>query len=336
MAVPVWTLPLLAEADLGTPARAALVAAMVAGVVLLCFGARMLRPAVVLAMIVAGFVLAIGLSRAFVPDLPLWIAAIVGAILGLLAGALLYRPAVATISAFTGAAIGALVAWSIIAAGSLEAAPRELGHALVSTQREIAPPGEGERAGMAILSVLSGPGDAAPAPAANSEPQQLRHAADEAAARTADAARPVGERLLRDASATVVRATTRLRSAIDGTAPAYRTLMLASVAAGALVGFLAGLLATTTVARVLTSFAGAWLLLVSALPLLALQGYEPMPADARIWLVTLACIAILGYAAQARIFAAGARGGSRTGAKPAKAAEPAPTPAPAPDAAAAR
>jgi hypothetical protein len=58
------------------------------------------------------------------------------------------------------------------------------------------------------------------------------------------------------------------------------------------------MLATTTVARVLTSFAGGWLLLGATLPLMALHGFEPMPDDARAWLVTLAAIAALGTVAQ--------------------------------------
>jgi hypothetical protein len=59
-----------------------------------------------------------------------------------------------------------------------------------------------------------------------------------------------------------------------------------------------GLLATTLVARILTSLAGAWLLVVGALPLLAIHGYEPMPTGARGWLVVLVSIAILGTLAQ--------------------------------------
>ena len=94
------------------------------------------------------------------------------------------------------------------------------------------------------------------------------------------------------------RAADRVELAFQETAPAYRTLLTASIAAGAVAGFLMGLLATTLVARILTSLAGAWLLVVGALPLLAMHGYEPMPTGARGWLVVLVSIAILGTLAQ--------------------------------------
>jgi hypothetical protein len=94
------------------------------------------------------------------------------------------------------------------------------------------------------------------------------------------------------------RAADRVELAFQETAPAYRTLLTASIAAGAVAGFLMGLLATTLVARILTSLAGAWLLVVGALPLLAMHGYEPMPTGARGWLIVLVSIAILGTLAQ--------------------------------------
>lgn len=295
---------LLAEATLGAPAKGALVTSMVVAVLLLIFGARLLRPAVVLALMLTGFVIAVVVARNQLPEVPLWIAAAVGAVAGLVAGALLYRPAVGIVAGGVGAAIGALVAWAVIAGGSLDTAPRDLGHALVDSPREVSTEGEGERAGLEILHVLAGPHDGADAAAAPQEHRSLAAAASDAAARTADAALPVGERLLRDAADTVARANGRLRTAIDNIAPAYRTLLLAAAAAGAIAGFLAGLIATTTVARILTSFAGAWLLLVTALPLLALHGYEPMPADARVWLVTLAVLALLGVITQSVLGAA--------------------------------
>ena len=48
---------------------------LLASTLLLLAGARILRPAVVLAVMLAGFVLAVVGARAFVPGLPLWIAA---------------------------------------------------------------------------------------------------------------------------------------------------------------------------------------------------------------------------------------------------------------------
>lgn len=293
--------PVLAEAVLAAPAKFALVATMVTGTLLLLAGARLLKPAVVLAVMLAGFVLAVVGARMFLPQLPLWIAAAAGAVLGLLVGALLYRPAVATVAGAVGATVGALVAWTIVSGGSLDTQPRDLGHALVSSPREAATPGDGERAGLRILAVITGEGVNVPPVEPGASASET---ADRAAAAGADAATPVGERLLHGAADIAGRASDRARSAVGGVAPAYRTLFMACTAAGAAIGFLGGLVATTLVARILTSFAGAWLLLIGALPLLALHGHEPMPADARAWLVTLAVLALAGTIIQARIGAA--------------------------------
>ena len=293
--------PLLAEVALAAPAKFALVATMVTGTLLLLAGARLLKPAVVLAVMLAGFVLAVVGARMFLPQLPLWIAAAAGAVLGLLVGALLYRPAVATVAGAVGATVGALVAWTIVSGGSLDTQPRDLGHALVASPREAATPGDGERAGLRILAVITGEGITVPAVEPGTSAAET---ANRAASAGADAAAPVGERLLHGAADIAGRASDRARSAVGGVAPAYRTLFMACTAAGAAIGFLGGLVATTLVARILTSFAGAWLLLIGALPLLALHGHEPMPADARAWLVTLAVLALVGTVAQARIGAA--------------------------------
>ena len=93
-----------------------------------------------------------------------------------------------------------------------------------------------------------------------------------------------------------------------------------SIAAGAIIGLMAGLIATTIVARVLTSCAGAWLLLVGSLPLLAMHGHEPLPHDARSWLITIASLALAGTIAQSYL-------GASTGTKRApRRAKPDPEP----------
>jgi hypothetical protein len=275
---------ILAETDATPAARGVLVALMVLGTALLLFGARLLRPAVVLAAMFVGFLGAIVTARALLPGTPLWIAAAVGAVAGLIAGALIYRPTIGIMAAIVGSAVGALVAFAIMAGGSLDTAPRDLGHALVVSPRETARPGEGERAGIHLLAILNG-----------------HDGTDGTLSDAADAALPAGDRLLRSAVDVTHRAAARVGSAYRETAPAYRTLLAASVGAGALAGFLAGILATTLVAQVLTSFAGGWMLLVGLLPLLALHGLDPMPPDARVWLVTLASLAVVGTIAQSAL-----------------------------------
>ncbi len=279
------TTPLLAALEPG--ARGTLVGLMVAGVLLVLFGARLLRPAVVVAAMAVGFLGAVVTARAMLPAVPLWAAAATGAVAGLVAGAMLYRVAVGLAAATVGATAGALVAFAIMAGGSLDTAPRSLNHALVDTPPTAIRPGDGNRAGLRIVSILDAQDAAQPS-----------GAADTAVAAAADAALPVGERALRRTAAVARAGVDRASAAYRETAPAYRTLLSGSIAAGAIAGLLAGMLATTTVARVLTSFAGGWLLLGATLPLTALHGFEPMPDDARAWLVTLAAIAALGTVAQ--------------------------------------
>ena len=277
--------PLLAALEPG--ARGTLVGLMVAGVLLVLFGARLLRPAVVVAAMAVGFLGAVVTARAMLPAVPLWAAAATGAVAGLVAGAMLYRVAVGLAAATVGATAGALVAFAIMAGGSLDTAPRSLNHALVDTPPTAIRPGDGNRAGLRIVSILDAQDAAQPS-----------GTADTAVAAAADAALPVGERALRRTAAVARAGVDRASAAYRETAPAYRTLLSGSIAAGAIAGLLAGMLATTTVARVLTSFAGGWLLLGATLPLMALHGFEPMPDDARAWLVTLAAIAALGTVAQ--------------------------------------
>lgn len=290
------TLPgLLAVADVSPSARAILVAVMVAGTLLILFGAKLLRPAVVLAAMFVGFLGAVITARALLPGMPLWGAAAVGAVAGLLAGSLLYRPTVGAAASIVGATIGALVAFAIMAGGSLDTAPRDLNHALVINPREVGRPGEGNRAGMRLLEILNGT-DATPA-------TQRSHEG-------IDAAAPAGERMLRATVDVAHRASDRVNAAYEQTAPAYRTLLTGSIAAGAIIGLMAGLIATTIVARILTSCAGAWLLLVGALPLLAMRGYEPLPHDARTWLVTIGSLALVGTIVQS--YLGGSTGTTRT------------------------
>jgi hypothetical protein len=281
--------PLLAALDPG--ARGTLVALMVIGTLLVLFGARLLRPTVVVAAMAVGFIGAIVTARALVPTVPLWAAAAVGAVAGLLAGAMLYRVAVGTAASIVGATAGALVAFAVMAGGSLDTAPRSLNHALVDTPPSAIRAGDGNRAGMRLVTIIDADdADAWRTAAAGGSPEAA-----------ADATLPIGERALRRTAAVARTGLDRAGRAYRETSPAYRTLLTGSIAAGAVAGLLAGMLATTMVARILTSFAGGWLLLGGLLPLLALHGQEPMPDDARAWLVTLGAVAALGTFAQSRL-----------------------------------
>ena len=280
------TLTMAEAAPIGT--RAVLVGAMIVGTLLMLWGARLLRPAVVLATMAACFLLAVVAARNALPQVPLWAAAAVGAVAGLLAGALLYRPAVAVATAVVAATAGALIAFAVMAGGSLDTAPRDLGHALVANPREVSRPGDGSRAGMRMLEVLSPPAGMADDLGAGAQS-------------VVDASAPVAERALRSTADAARRGWNRGCQAVEATDPPFRTLLVGSTAAGAVSGLLLGLLFTTLMARVLTSLAGAWLLVAGALPLLASHGHAPMPDDPRAWLVVLTALTVAGTLMQSAL-----------------------------------
>jgi hypothetical protein len=268
--------------------RAVLVGAMIVGTLLMLWGARLLRPAVVLATMAACFLFAVVAARNALPQVPLWAAAAVGAVAGLLAGALLYRPAVAAATAVVAATAGALIAFAVMAGGSLDTAPRDLGHALVANPREVSRPGDGSRAGMRMLEVLSPPAGMADGLGAGAQS-------------VVDASAPMAERALRSTADAARRGWNRGCQAVEATDPPFRTLLVGSTAAGAVSGLLLGLLFTTLMARVLTSLAGAWLLVAGALPLLASHGHAPMPDDPRAWLVVLTGLTVAGTLMQSAL-----------------------------------
>jgi hypothetical protein len=280
------TLTMAEAAPIGT--RAVLVGAMIVGTLLMLWGARLLRPAVVLATMAACFLLAVVAARNALPQVPLWAAAAVGAVAGLLAGALLYRPAVAAATAVVAATAGALIAFAVMAGGSLDTAPRDLGHALVANPREVSRPGDGSRAGMRMLEVLSPPAGMADDLGAGAQS-------------VVDASAPMAERALRSTADAARRGWNRGCQAVEATDPPFRTLLVGSTAAGAVSGLLLGLLFTTLMARVLTSLAGAWLLVAGALPLLASHGHAPMPDDPRAWLVVLTALTVAGTLMQSAL-----------------------------------
>jgi ElaB/YqjD/DUF883 family membrane-anchored ribosome-binding protein len=280
------TLTMAEAAPIGT--RAVLVGAMIVGTLLMLWGARLLRPAVVLATMAACFLFAVVAARNALPQVPLWAAAAVGAVAGLLAGALLYRPAVAAATAVVAATAGALIAFAVMAGGSLDTAPRDLGHALVANPREVSRPGDGSRAGMRMLEVLSPPAGMADDLGAGAQS-------------VVDASAPMAERALRSTADAARRGWNRGCQAVEATDPPFRTLLVGSTAAGAVSGLLLGLLFTTLMARVLTSLAGAWLLVAGALPLLASHGHAPMPDDPRAWLVVLTALTVAGTLMQSAL-----------------------------------
>lgn len=284
--VPALAVTLAEAAPAGT--RAVLVGSMIVGTLLMLWGAKLLRPAVVLATMAACFLLAVVAARHALPQVPLWAAAAVGAVAGLLAGALLYRPAVAVATAIVAATAGGLIAFAVMAGGSLDTAPRDLGHALVANPREVSRPGDGSRAGMRMLEVLAPPAGT---------PDDLGERAQSAV----DATAPVAERALRSTADAARRGWNRAREAVEATDPPFRTLLVGSTAAGAVSGLLLGLLFTTLMARVLTSLAGAWLLVAGSLPLLASHGHAPMPDDPRAWLVALTALTVAGTLMQAAL-----------------------------------
>lgn len=80
-----------------------------------------------------------------------------------------------------------------------------------------------------------------------------------------------------------------------------RTLLMASLAAGAVIGCLFGLLFAETAARLVTSLAGSLLLLLSGMPLLSAllgRGDDLLPAKPAAWFVAIALLTVIGFGVQ--------------------------------------
>lgn len=253
---------------------------LVIGLATLLFGARLLRPTLALAAIFVGVTIAVAWARVAGSTLsPFWWAAF-GAIGGTIAATLGYRLLLAGGSAAIGLTLSAIAASAAIEAG------------IVATHdgaaRRETPVAAAESGSFAAL-------------AAESPPVSVSVPADAIAA----ALGPWIDRYAGEFRATLGAAKGELDSRWNRLAGPERTFFLASVAAGAFIGLVLGLMNPNGTARVVTSLLGALFLLAGGVPLLV-RSLEsdtvragPAATPLR-WLAAWLAIAFLGWIFQLR------------------------------------
>lgn len=250
---------------------------VVMGLATLLFGARLLRPTLAIAAIFLGVALSVGWARVAGSTLsPLWWAAF-GAIGGVLVASLGYRLLLAGGSAALGLSLAAFAASAAIEAG------------VVAT-----PDG---------ASLRETPRDASGRPVADAE--SVSPAAAPVGDAFAAALGPWIDRYAGDLRASIGAAKGEFDSRWARLAGPERTFFLASVAAGAFIGLVLGLVNPSGSARVVTSLLGGLFLLAGGVPLLVRslesETVRAGPAATPLrWLAAWLAIAILGWIFQLR------------------------------------
>lgn len=284
------------------------------GVLLLCFGSRVLKPAFVTAGILLGA--AVGLVAAYAIDLPFpeWIVAILGGVGFAIFASLAYRPAMGVAMALL---FGTAAPLGVIAYAEFR------GHHVITDPTS---PADGEAPGEGTRDALGELGDATRQAIdtlrrADNLLDELRAFRDDRArearrllglsprsddaATTQDAPDEGGDantpawREKFDAVVAQIKAEAQYRwNAAD---PGVRRSILLSAASGAIFGFLVGLSLTTLSAAAVTSMGGSGLVLASGWSLLTSLGFgdQPwMPSSTIAWLIVWLVVALAGLAIQ--------------------------------------
>lgn len=272
------------------PAGAWLLFLMAAGILLWALGGRLLRPGLALIGLMAGLPVGIWIGGAVAPEVPSVIFAAGGALAGLVLACLSYTLALASVTAALTGILALMAAWTAVDMGLIDAG--RAAARIDSTTGAIASADPMPKSFDTLTRVLLG---AAAPLGANPDASS----AGVAAARADES---------RDHAEPSPRLVDRAQAAIEqhwSTMPQpMRTLLVASLAAGVVVGFLLGLLCSDVAARIVTSLAGSLLLLVAGIPLLsALLGRSEdlLPPRPGAWFVAIALLTIIGFGVQRAI-----------------------------------
>ncbi len=261
----------------------------VAGLLLLCFGQRLLKPVLVLAAIFGGVVLASRIGPSIQPSISPLIWSAIGAIVGLVVAVLSYRLILGLAVGAIGAAVAMLLALTAAQMGWIDAGPKP------------APPAE------AALS--------SPAPDIDDPLVAAATIVQDAADGTTPSEREALSKKLDNVSpglgpaviAWLDRLNGMLSSAGDWIGERWnampkplRTLLMASGAAGGFLGFAAGIACPTWAAATLTSLFGSLLVLVCGAPLLSrVVSVDSLPEVRPLgWLALWMSIAAAGWVFQ--------------------------------------
>jgi len=275
-------LPILAAAPvtLLAPAGGVLLLVFAAGILLWALGGRLLRPGLAVIGMIAGVPIGIWIGAAVAPEVPSAIFAAGGAIAGLVVASISYWLALASVTALLSGVLALLGAWtaadlgmisSVRAAERIDAATGAIVHEAPSPL---------SRDTLTRLWFATGIGrDAVPGTANDSAVIDASPADDGVIARTRAA----------------------IADLWDTMPPPLRTLLVASLAAGTVVGFLFGLLFADAAAKLVTSLAGSLLLLVAGMPLLSAafgRSDDLLPLRPGAWFAALGMLTIIGFGVQ--------------------------------------
>jgi hypothetical protein len=244
-----------------------------AGLLLLAFGQRLLKPVLVLAAIFGGVIVAVEIGHVIGPGVSPLVWSAAGAVLGLIAAVLGYRLVLGCAVGAIGATAAMLIALTATQLGWIDAGPRPV----QSASETIAD--EWERTLVAAAMVL----EEARAPQASESDEVPTTTERRAFESQLDEVSPgLGPAV----SGWLDRFTEFLRGIgehagqeWDALPKPLRTLLMASGAAGGFLGFVAGLAFPTWAAAMLTSLFGSLLVLLCGAPLLSrVVSPEAMPA----------------------------------------------------------
>jgi hypothetical protein len=266
----------------------------VAGLLLLAFGQRLLKPVLILAAIFAGVVLAVRFGAAIQSGLSPLVWSGIGAIGGVVFVAISYRLVLGLAVGAIGATVAMLLAMTLAEFGFVDVGPRssnvQSAH-LVTVQ-----------AGQVVDPLTAGD-DAGGTDEGGGHIDRVATDLDRVATDLDRVAPGLGPHVVgwfERLNAFMATAGTWIHERWNAMPPPLRTLLLASGAAGGFLGFVAGITSPAWAAAVVTSLFGGLLVLGCGLPLASrFVAPDAMPSIAPIgWLVLWLALSFAGWAFQ--------------------------------------
>lgn len=273
------------------PAGGALLLLLAAGLLLWALGGRLLRPGLALIGLIAGLPVGIWIGVAVAPEVPSVLFAAGGALAGLVIASISYGLALASVTAVLGGVLGLLGAWTAAEAGLIDSSR-------AAAQVEAASGAIVEQASPTSRETLSSLWFAARG--------TTTHGASNAPASgaSADEAGDHQGAPLSDHPGVVARLRAAVESLWASLPQPLRTLLVAALAAGVVIGALFGLLFADAAAKLVTSMAGSVILLIAGIPLIsALMGRtdDLLPPRPGAWFAAIALLTIVGFGVQRAI-----------------------------------
>ena len=280
------------------PAGGLLLVILAIGLLLWALGGRLLRPGLALIGLIAGLPIGIWIGSIAAPEAPPVFFAAGGAIAGLVIASISYGLALASVTSVLTAVVAVLGAWSAADLGFVDAGAvaQRIDAATGAVVTEA--PSPLAREALTRLWFASGgsvAGGPAPVPShSNSGGPGAGAASGHASNDARTLAEPTQEGVL-----------ARVRAAVetlwDEMPQPRRTLLMASGAAGAVIGLLFGLLFADTAAKLVSSLAGSLILLIAGMPLLTAalgRSEDLLPMRPAAWFAAVGLLTIIGFGVQ--------------------------------------